>query len=88
MNHAYFDVMSFLRENEIDDEHLRDRFYQIYFDGDIPYQALTQWELFEDVLWCYWAWRMYERRHDLIYQEIAEAKYKHYQSVSNKKILR
>lgn len=83
MNHPYFDVMSFLSENEIDDEHLRERFYQIYFDGEIPYQALTQWELFEDVLWCYWAWSMYERRHDLIYQEIAEAKYNHYQSVSN-----
>lgn len=84
MNHPYFDVMSFLSENEIDDPNLREQFYQIYFDGEIPYHELKQWELFEDVLWCYWAWAMYERRHDDIYQIIANAKYKHYELVLNK----
>ena len=84
MNHPYFDVMSFLSENEIDDPLLRERFYQIYFDGNIPYDELKQWELFEDVLWCYWAWSMYERRHDEIYHMIAEAKAKHYEFVQNK----
>lgn len=81
MNHPYFDVMSFLSENEIDDPLLRERFYHIYFDGDIPYQELKNWELFEDVLWCYWAWSMYERRKDDIYRQIAYAKANHYKSI-------
>lgn len=84
MNHPYFDVMSFLSENEIDDPTLREAFYHIYFDDQIPYQELKQWELFEDVLWCYWAWSMYERRQEMIYYQIAHAKALHYQKVLKK----
>lgn len=81
MNHPYFDVMSFLSENEIDDPHQRKQFYDIYFDGDVPYNQLKAWELFEDALWCHWAWGMYVRRRDQLYYEIAQAKARHYQKV-------
>ena len=83
-NDPLFDVISFLSENEIFDENLRERFYAVYFDemNDSVKQRLIHWEIFQDVLWCTWAMMMEESRHEPIYQEIAKAKYKALQSIN------
>lgn len=76
-NDPLFDVTSFLSENKIFDETLRDRFYCEYFEdtNQIPKEQLYIWEVFQNVLWCYWAMMMYESRHENIYQNIASDKY-------------
>lgn len=88
-NDPLFDVMSFLSENNITDEHLRERFYAVYFDEMHPAlrEELFKWEAFEDVLWCHWALMMWESRKESIYQEIAEAKANHYLEIMRKQIV-
>ena len=74
-NHPYFDVMSFITENQITDENERKRFYDIYFGEEIPYHDLTIWENFHNLLWCAWANMMYDSRQEEIYMIIAKEKY-------------
>lgn len=76
-NDPLFDVMSFLSENQIFDEELRERFYHEYFEemNDEIYHKLYIWEIFQNVLWCYWAMMMYESRKEDIYKQIAKDKY-------------
>lgn len=74
-NNPLFDVMSFITENNITDESLRERFYKVYFDKDIPYHELSLWETFHNLLWCAWANMMYDSRNEEIYKTIAKEKY-------------
>lgn len=76
-NDPLFDVISFLSENQIFDETLRERFYKVYFDELTPKtrEQLYLWEMFQNVLWCNWAMMMYESRQEDIYQQIATDKY-------------
>ena len=76
-NDALFDVMSFISENQIDDKNLREQFYRIYFDEiteEIRHD-LFLWEAFHNILWCYWAMMLAEKRSDSIYKKIAKDKY-------------
>lgn len=77
-NDPLFDVMSFLTENNIDDEKERQRFYNVYFDTFQTETArqLHIWETFHNLLWCTWAMMMWEQRKDPVYRQIAEDKYK------------
>lgn len=78
MNDPLFDVISFLSENQIFDEDLRQRFYHTYFNQKVDAKRLEQlraWEIFEDVLWCTWAMMMAESRNEAIYESIAKDKY-------------
>ena len=85
-NDPLFDVMSFLSENNIQDETLRERFYAVYFDtmDDQLRKDLLCFEAFEDVLWCHWALMMFESRQDPVYMHIAKAKAQGYNNVINK----
>lgn len=78
-NDPYFDVMSFITENDIMDEALRNRFYTIYF-GHLPNETerkrLQTFEIIHHVLWCEWAMMMYELHKQDVYKEIADLKYK------------
>lgn len=76
-NDPLFDVMSFLTENNINDNILRNRFYSIYFDSldETTKNKLDLWEAFHHLLWCNWAMMMYESRSKSIYKEIAKEKY-------------
>ncbi|MFV0382072.1 MAG: phosphotransferase [Breznakia sp.] len=76
-NDPLFDVMSFLSENNITNPDLRMRFYQAYFDSinDTILFQLTLWEGFHNLLWCYWAMMLYEKRSLPIYKQIADDKY-------------
>ncbi len=77
-NDPLFDVMSFLTENKIEDEEIRNLFYHEYF-GKTPDEetlyALSVYERFHNLLWCTWAMMMFESRGDEIYQMIAKDKY-------------
>lgn len=77
-NDPLFDVMSFLTENQIEDQPSRDRFYLEYF-GEVPDEktkhALACYETFHNLLWCTWAMMMHESRGDAIYAAIAKDKY-------------
>lgn len=79
-NDPYFDVISFLSENEIYDESLRKRFYDVYFDhyDENTLADLRYLELYADALWCHWAIMMYEARQQQIYLDIAKSKYDAY----------
>ncbi len=79
-NDPYFDVISFLSENQIYNEELRKLFYETYFDdfNESILNDLNYWELFADALWCHWALMMYESRHENIYLEIAKQKHDAY----------
>ena len=75
-NDPFFDVMSFITENDITlDE--RQRFLLAYF-GQTPsntdQERLNLYEAFHNLLWCTWAQMMWESRHEAIYQTIAQAK--------------
>lgn len=78
-NHPYFDLMSFITENDIQNSQDRERIYKIYFGDDfesIDYEALKIFEIAHHVLWCEWASFMYMQHQEKIYYEIAELKYK------------
>lgn len=76
-NDPLFDVISFLSENQIFDPLLRERFYAVYFPSldEETRNKLYLWEVFQNVLWCYWAMMMYESRNENIYAKIAKDKY-------------
>jgi thiamine kinase-like enzyme len=77
-NDPLFDVMSFLSENNIENETDRDRFYRAYFkeypDSQTRY-VLFVYEKFNNLLWCTWAMMMAESRNEEIYRMIAKDKY-------------
>jgi thiamine kinase-like enzyme len=86
-NHPYFDVTSFLSENQIFDDNARKEFYIAYFSklpDENTLQALHAFEMFHHILWCHWAMMMFEFRNEEIYRKIAQDKYDMYQ-MGNKK---
>lgn len=78
-NDPYFDIMSFLTENDIVDANLRNVFYIEYFGmmpSDAQLSKLKHYEVIHHTLWCTWAMSMYETFSEPIYKEIADLKYK------------
>lgn len=78
-NDPYFDIMSFITENDIVDDSLRHEFYLAYFNEEPSKETLDKllnFEIVHHVLWCEWAMMMYDAHHDAIYKEIADLKYK------------
>jgi thiamine kinase-like enzyme len=86
-NHPYFDVTSFLSENQIFDEVARNEFYIAYFSA-LPdaktLEKLHYFEMFHHILWYHWAMMMAQFRNDDIYRSIAQDKLDMYQK-GNKK---
>ena len=73
-----FDVMSFLSENAIHDENLRNTFFiSIILTNQMKlfFHQLTLWECFHNLLWCAWAMLMWQHRQEEIYQNIAAEKF-------------
>ncbi|MFI3283864.1 MAG: phosphotransferase [Erysipelotrichaceae bacterium] len=78
LNDPLFDIMSFITENQIEDEQQRTQFYQYYFKENPNPSIMKQllaYERFHNLLWLYWAMMMAENRADSIYLEIANDKY-------------
>ncbi len=78
-NHPYFDIMSFITENDIQDKEAREHIFQRYF-GRSPNKderhKLLAFERALHVLWAEWASYMYYHHGDEIYYEIARLKAK------------
>lgn len=76
----FFDLASFISENNIKDIQMISFFLTQYF-GYPPtheiYQKLVAFLQFNDLLWFYWANMMYQLYHEAIYQEIAKEKAEH-----------
>lgn len=78
-NDPYFDLMSFITENDIIDENQRKVFLEAYFGRPLSCDEKKKLETFEwghHILWCTWAMGMYERYQEQVYKDIAILKYK------------
>lgn len=77
-NDLYFDLMSVLSENKIDDPTLRLTFLETYFDSPLTrYQQdkLDCYEAVHNLLWCAWAQMSYNQTQQSIFKTIALEKY-------------
>lgn len=86
-NDPFFDIMSFITENDIMEEDLRQKFYDIYFERKITEEEalkLRHYEIVHHVLWCEWAMMMFELHTQDVYKEIATLKYKRLLEVLDK----
>ena len=80
MNYALFDLMSFITENNIDDEKIRQSIYCEYFGKEPDKAILAKLQIIENaqnLLWAAWANMLYDSRHETIYQEIFNDKLQH-----------
>lgn len=87
-NDPFFDIMSFITENDITDTSTRDLFYLQYF-GEYPDEKmltkLHHYEIVHHVLWCEWAMMMYDAHQEDVYHEIASLKYQRLIECTRKK---
>lgn len=77
-NHPYFDLLSFITENSIEDEGIRTLFFESYLQRELTSkdkEDLLFFELIHDLLWCQWAQMQASQIDDPIYLEIAKIKY-------------
>jgi len=76
-NDPFFDVMSFITENDLTEveknEFIKEYFIHTPSPSDL--ELLKVYEQFHNLLWCTWACMMYESRNESIYKEIAQSKY-------------
>lgn len=80
MNHPYFDLISFITENNIDDEKIRQTIYAYYFDNNYNAALLNELTIIEaaaDLLWAAWANALYDSRQNVVYLDIFNDKYRH-----------
>lgn len=85
MNDARFDLASFLSENCIEEEEEREQFFEGYgITDDQTKKEVILFELFEDILWGYWANMLYETAHEELYKAIARDKEAHYRRAMKK----
>lgn len=79
-NIALFDVVSFLSENNIDDESLKLSFINKYFDkvDDTLLNDTNTMFMFLDILWGYWANAMYIKYEEKVFYDIALEKLNRY----------
>lgn len=76
----FFDIASFISENNIDDTQIISYFLTSYLEYQPThetYQKLEAFLQFNDLLWLYWANMMFELYHEDIYQDIAKEKAEH-----------
>lgn len=78
-NHPYFDLMSLITENDIQDKEDRKLIYQTYFEKEPDEKVLEDLKIFEiahHVLWGEWASYMFHQNKEKVYYDIAKLKYK------------
>ena len=79
-NHPYFDLMSFISENEIDEKEIRNMIFKAYFGKAYGHEILKKLEIIEkcqNLLWACWANMLYDSRGDDVYLEIFTSKIDH-----------
>ena len=76
-NHPFFDVISFLSENNITDKKKIDLFINAYYDNNPPSnieEMIEDFYDFSDLLWYNWSVMMYMNLQEPIYHMIAKIK--------------
>lgn len=76
-NHPFFDVISFLSENNITDPKQIELFINTYYDNQLPPNIKEMTEDFYnflDLLWYNWSVMMYYNLHEPIYYQICKTK--------------
>lgn len=76
-NHPFFDVISFLSENDITDERQIKLFISTYYEDNLPEnieEMTNDFYNFLDLLWYNWSVMMYMNLHEPIYHKIAKIK--------------
>lgn len=87
-NHPFFDVISFLSENNIEDKRQIDLFIKAYYGNDLPenIEEMTQdFFNFLDLLWYNWSVMMYYNLHEPIYYYICKIKAKRLKKINIQK---
>lgn len=76
-NTVLFDLTSFITENEIEDQNVKDQFYSYYFNDEYSHyqKDIIIYEAIHHLLWCQWANMMFDKFNDNIYLHIAQYKY-------------
>jgi thiamine kinase-like enzyme len=80
-NHPLFDAASFLSENNIESKKDIITFLKAYLKSDYTvskYNQLMRWYRFNDLLWSYWAFMMYNQHKLAIFKSIYLIKSKRY----------
>ncbi len=80
MNDPFFDLMSFISENNIDDIDRRNAIIFSYLEREPSHKERIELHITEmmmDLLWAMWANMLYCTRKEDVYLEIAEDKYAH-----------
>ena len=80
MNYPIFDLMSFISENNIDDNNIRELIYITYFGNNLNDEIrhdLKVVENMQNLLWAAWANMLYDSRKEEIYLNIFKDKIKH-----------
>lgn len=87
LNHPFFDLMSLITENNVDDEENQKLFLESYFEKAVDKQTwyrLQLWGLFLDSYWFRWAMILYYQTKDENFKAIAAKKYNRYSILSRK----
>lgn len=75
LNDYYFDIASFISENELDYQETITFLKSYFTDETCNFKKLDIFLRFCDLLWFTWATLLYEKRHEEVYNEIAIKKY-------------
>ena len=86
LNIELFDVMSFIKENNIDNLNQQIKIFKIYFEKlsiDLI-SDLNTMGLFLDLFWSYWAYMMYKKTNQQVFLDIFTLKYRRYHQLINR----
>ncbi len=84
-NHPLFDLASFLSENNIENEKDIITFLKYFYKKDYSeklFHKVMTWYRFNDLLWSYWAFMMYEKEQKKVFKDIYNQKSKRYNKLS------
>lgn len=86
-NDPYFDIMSFITENDLTDKQ-KSEFLNYMFDNinEQTEEILMMYRDINNILWYYWALMMYELRKETIYLEISKIKLKQFKLEYNQRL--
>ena len=77
LNHPYFDLMSLISENNINDLNIRHSLYQYFFEAPISTELEKKLHIIENaanLLWAAWANMFYDTNHNEEYRQIFKMK--------------
>lgn len=74
MNDYYFDIASFISENDLNYQETVTFLKSYFTDEKCDFEKLSTFLQFSDLLWYTWAWLSFERTKEEVYKSIADKK--------------